>query len=117
MTDLKITRESRAGSSGNVRARRAEFRDNVVNSVFTPYFFLCLVLLLGGVSVTLYDAKGLPLLIVAAVMVALIRLLYSIRAELRRGNEQRAQELHLLRLLLQSGSLSSSRTGREGEEA
>ena len=73
-----LTREAQRGRT----ARRAEIRDNLVNGLFTPYTFLCVVLLLGGVALTGFDAKGLPLLVIAAVLVAFIRLLYTIRAEL-----------------------------------
>lgn len=94
-----LTREAQRGRT----ARRAEIRDNLMNGLFTPYTFLCVVLLLGGVALTGFDAKGLPLLVVAAVLVALIRLLYTIRAELRAGNALRQENNRLLRLSIQSG--------------
>ncbi|TDE84950.1 hypothetical protein [Deinococcus sp. S9] len=98
-----ITREAR--SQSQTKARRAEVRDNLMNGLFTPYTFLCVVLLLGGLSLTLFDAKGIPFLIIAAVLVAFIRLLYTIRAELRAGNALQQENNRLLRLSIQSGNV------------
>lgn len=96
-----ITREARS----QTKARRAELRDTLMNGLFTPYTFLSLLLLIGGLSVTLFDAKGLPLLIVAAVLVSVIRLLYTIRAEMRAGNALQQESNRLLRLSIQSGRI------------
>ena len=100
-----ITREAR--SQSQTKARRAEVRDNLMNGLFTPYTFLCVVLLLGGLSLTLFDAKGIPFLIIAAVLVAFIRLLYTIRAELRAGNALQQENNRLLRLSIQSGRIGT----------
>ncbi|PNY79227.1 hypothetical protein [Deinococcus koreensis] len=96
-----ITREARSQAG----ARRAELRDTLMNGLFTPYTFLSVVLLIGGLWVTLFDAKGLPLLIIAAVLVALIRLLYTIRAEMRALSALQQEHNRLLRLAIQSGRI------------
>jgi DMSO reductase anchor subunit len=103
-----ITREARSQTG----ARRAEIRDNLMNGLFTPYTFLCTLLLLGGLSVTLFDAKGLPLLIAAAVLVAIIRLLYTIRTDLRAANALQQENNRLLRMSIQRGNIGVS-TGDE----
>jgi len=100
-----LTREAQSQRS----TRRAALRDHLVNGLFTPYTFLCLLLLLGGLTLTLFDAKGLPLLLMAAVLVAIIRLLHTIRAALRVGNELQRQNNALLRASIQAGGRADAR--------
>jgi threonine/homoserine/homoserine lactone efflux protein len=101
-----ITREAAqnqaAQNQSAVRSNRAAFRDRAVNSFFNPYFFLCLVLVVGGAMLAAFDAKGIPLLILGAVLAAIIRLLHTIRSDLREANELRQAETKLLRHVLVS---------------
>lgn len=98
-----ITQEAQAARS-NARQGRAAFRDNIINSIFNPYTFLCLILVIGGAALLGMDAKGLPILIVALVLAAIIRLLWTIREELREGNKQRQEQAKVLRALVMRGS-------------
>lgn len=85
MTHLTQEAQSRRQASAQ---NRAKVRDALMNGLFTPYTFLSLVLVLGGVAVAMQDAKGIPVLIIAATVAAVIRLLYTTREELRQTNEQ-----------------------------
>ena len=91
-----LTQEARASKTNN----RAALRDKLVNQFFNPYTFLGIVILLGGVALLMMDAKGLPLFLLAAVISATIRLLWTIREELRQSNEQRAEQIALLKASL-----------------
>ncbi|GAA5504348.1 hypothetical protein Dxin01_04118 [Deinococcus xinjiangensis] len=96
MTHLTQEAQARASKSSN----RAAARDKLVNQFFNPYTFLGLVLLIGGIGLVFMDAKGFPLLLVAAVFAAILRLLWTIREELRRQADQQADQNALLRASL-----------------
>lgn len=98
-----ITQEAQAART-SVREGRAATRDTIVNNIFNPYTFLCIILVIGGLALIGMDAKGLPLLIVALVMAATLRLLWTIREELRAANKQRQQQATVLRELALRGS-------------
>lgn len=98
-----ITQEAQAARA-NAREGRAAARDSIINSLFNVYTFLCLILVIGGLALLGMDAKGLPLLIVALFMAALLRLLWTIREELREANKQRRAQAKVLRELVLRGS-------------
>ena len=81
-----MTRMTRK-SAGRAEQRRA-WRDRLIEGLFTPYTMLCIILVIFGIWLVLLDAKGVPLLLGVLVAVAFIRLLYSIRQELRDMNER-----------------------------
>ncbi|MXV20861.1 hypothetical protein [Deinococcus xianganensis] len=76
-----------AQSHEQVRQNRTEFRDSIVKSIMTPYTLLCVALIVFGVAVTLLDAKGVPILLICLVLVAGVRLLFTLRQAQRRTNE------------------------------
>lgn len=94
-----ITQEAQAVRN-SAREGRAAARDSIVNSLFNVYMFLSLMLVLGGLALTGMDAKGVPLLIVALVMAATLRLLWTIREELRVANKQQQVQSGVLRELV-----------------
>lgn len=98
-----ITQEAQAARVGT-RENRAAMRDTIINSFFNPYTFLCLLLVIGGLALVGMDAKGFPLLIVALVMAATLRLLWTIREELRQGNKFQAEQAKVMRAVLMRGS-------------
>ncbi|CAM3205489.1 hypothetical protein DESA109040_02740 [Deinococcus saxicola] len=69
---------------------------NIVNSLFNVYMFLSLILVIGGLALLGMDAKGFPLLILALVMAATLRLLWTIREELRVANKQQRVQAGVL---------------------
>lgn len=81
---------TRITNSKDTRAARRALRDSLVEGLMTPYTLLSVVLVLFGVWLVLLDPKGVPILLGILAVVAVIRLLYSIRAELRRLNGRRA---------------------------
>ena len=97
-----ITQEAQADRV-HAREGRAKARDTIINNLFNPYTFLCILLALGGLALLLMDAKGLPLLIVSLVLAATVRLLWTIREELREGNRQRQAQAQILRALVLRG--------------
>ena len=94
-----LTKEART-SRATGKTRRATMRDSLVNSIFNPYTFLCLILLIGGVAVAWIDAKGIPLLLVAATLAAVLRLLWTIREELREANSNTILHQQRVELLM-----------------
>lgn len=77
-----VTQEAQAAR----RTPRSAAMNALMNNIFNPYTALCLILVISGAGVALMDAKGIILLLVAAFMAALVRLLWTIREELRESN-------------------------------
>lgn len=98
-----VTQEARAARA-NARQGRAAVRDQLINNLFNLYTALCLALLLFGAAVARMDAKGVPVLLGAAVLAAVIRLLWTIREELRESNQRQAEQAKILRSVLLRGS-------------
>lgn len=94
-----ITQEAQAVRKSALEGRAAA-RDSIVNSLFNVYTFLSLTLVIGGLALLGMDAKGLPVLIVALVMAATLRLLWTIREELRVANKQQQVQATVLRELV-----------------
>ena len=80
-----VTQEAQAARR-TARQGRSAAMNALMNNIFNPYTALCLILVLSGAGVALMDAKGIILLLVAAFMAALVRLLWTIREELRESN-------------------------------
>lgn len=101
-----LTQEAQAARK-SAREGRAAARDSIINSLFNVYTFLSLILVLGGLALLGMDAKGLPLLIVALFMAALLRLLWTIREELRVASKQQQEQARILRELVLRGNEAS----------
>ncbi|GGO40445.1 hypothetical protein [Deinococcus humi] len=91
-----VTQEAQSARVG-ARQGRAAVRDQLVNSLFNPYTALCLLLLISGVGVALMDARGMAMLLVTAFLAAVVRLLWTIREELRETNTHQQAQVKLLR--------------------
>lgn len=101
-----VTQEAQAARADTRQRRRqsrATVRDQLVNHIFNPYTALCVVLLLCGVAVALMDAKGIVLLLVAGFLAAVVRLLWTIREELRESNSHQQEQGKVLRAAVMRG--------------
>ena len=92
----RVTQEAQ-GARRKTRQGHSAAMNALMNNIFNPYTALCVVLVLSGVGVALLDAKGIALLLVAAFMAALVRLLWTIREELRESNSHLQAQVQVAR--------------------
>lgn len=75
-----------------IKANRRAMREATVQSIMNPYTLLSAILIIFGLALVRLDAKGVPILLLILTVVAVIRLLYSIRSELRRWTELQSRK-------------------------